>query len=90
MFRLAPVRAKLLQGLWTSNGTENGSELITPSLDVLPMGWSWAMHLMQLVSEEALHRSGLGPQSLVRDRSVPPSLEVPVGAAYVDNYLVAG
>ena len=57
------------------------------------MGWSWAMHLCQMVTEAALARAGLPISRHVRDRSEGLALgkrDGPGAAAYVDNYLVAG
>ena len=69
------------------------SEWLLPELTILPMGWSRALHLCQCVSEAALVRARVAPEQQVRDRSLGVRLgpRLPTaGAAYVDNYLVAG
>eukprot|EP00959_Pyramimonas_sp_CCMP1952_P402236 8429009-Pyramimonas_sp.AAC.1 len=57
------------------------------------MGWSWAMHLCQMVTESALVRAGVPVSRHVRDRSEGLVLGEQDGlgaAAYVDNFLVLG
>ena len=62
-------------------------------LTVLPMGWSWALRLCQLVTEEGLARGGLKAGALVKDREVAAPLgpSRPLAAAgYVGNFMVMG
>ena len=69
------------------------SDWLLPELTILPMGRSWALHLCQCVSEAALARARVAPEQQVCDRSLGVRLgpQRPAGgAAYVDNYLVAG
>eukprot|EP00959_Pyramimonas_sp_CCMP1952_P030152 632283-Pyramimonas_sp.AAC.1 len=57
------------------------------------MGWSWALHLCQLVTEEGLARGGLNADVLVKDRAAASPLGPtrPLQAAgYVDNFMVLG
>eukprot|EP00959_Pyramimonas_sp_CCMP1952_P026417 554306-Pyramimonas_sp.AAC.1 len=57
------------------------------------MGWSWALHLCQLATEEGLARGGLGAGALVKDRAASRLLgpDRPLGVAgYVGNFMVQG
>ena len=70
----------------------DGSVLIYPCLDVVPMGWSWALHYVQLIHEgialEALQVSG---GTMARDvQSVPLPDAGCVVSLYVDNIIVHG
>ena len=69
----------------------SGGDLISPRLVVLPMGWSWSLHLAQSISVEALLRSGVPEQNLIVDKRPCPSLASHVcAAAYVDNFMCVG
>eukprot|EP00959_Pyramimonas_sp_CCMP1952_P375334 7861155-Pyramimonas_sp.AAC.1 len=57
------------------------------------MGWSWALRLCQLVTEEGLARGGPGADALVKDRAASRPLrpERPQDAAgYVDHFMAQG
>merc|ERR1711920_720304 len=60
---------------------------------VLPMGFTWALHLCQDVAATGLLRSGVDPSSVVVDGQVGialgPSRPVTAGA-YVDNVVTIG
>lgn len=65
-----------------------GSRLL-PYLTVLPMGWSWALHLCQLVLINAIRKAGIPEQCIVGDKRNPVQIEnsdqIAV-AGYVDNF----
>ena len=57
-FPLPDIAAGYL-GLRVCEGAPiSASESVTPVLTVLPMGWSWAMHLVQTVLVNSLVLSG--------------------------------
>eukprot|EP00959_Pyramimonas_sp_CCMP1952_P145982 3056733-Pyramimonas_sp.AAC.1 len=91
-FRLASARAEAVGGPLVDGHQSRPSDLLAPRLAVLPMGWSWALDLCQLDVEEGVRRGGLPGDRLVSDRAaaMPLSLGSPLGAAYVDNFLVMG
>eukprot|EP00973_Karenia_brevis_P042406 5870172-Karenia_brevis.AAC.1 len=64
---------------------------ISPRLVVLPMGWSWALHLCQSISTEAVLRSGFRSSQLILDKrpAVDASTAVAIGV-YVDNFMCIG
>ncbi|CAK0831748.1 unnamed protein product [Prorocentrum cordatum] len=88
---LPAVRAAAV-GVESINGIKVGpSELFSPALQSLPMGFSWAVRAAQLVHEELLRQAGLPPARLLRDCIPPPSLEGgPVQLTCVDNFGVLG
>ena len=92
-FALPPMRAHHL-GLRTVNGIEVSPSVdILPELLVLPMGWSWALHMCQSVLNNALRISNFSLQSQVVDGSATAHIIQPVGdvcAGYVDNFAVLG
>lgn len=79
----------------------DGAALVQPYLRVLPMGWSWALHLCQRTIEYAMEFE-LGLHRRLRDREPGRSFDGSaddvdasrlkhanvVGAIYVDNYCV--
>eukprot|EP00969_Alexandrium_andersonii_P122863 5430929-Alexandrium_andersonii.AAC.1 len=69
-FRLTPVRAAAagLSGAVLDGRVLAPHEWVRPQLAVLPMGGSWALHLAQLVSAEALLRAGVPGHRLVLDQ----------------------
>ena len=46
-----------------------GSTPLLPFLTVLPMGWSWALHLWQLVMNHAITATGISAQFQIADSS---------------------
>ena len=71
-FTLPPIKAKYL-GVSSVNGVAVGPEdYITPVLEVLPMGWSWALWICQMIHEQSAREAGLDRDHIVSDRS--PSL----------------
>ena len=66
---------------------------ITTCLRVLPMGFSWALHLCQGVLRRGLSLGGFPPSSLIEDGQPGRQVrhgEPPVAAGYVDNFFVLG
>lgn len=65
----------------------------TPYLTVLPMGWSWALHLCQSVMNHAIEESGVPSHRIISDKGQPVKLsnisDIACGG-YVDNFLVVG
>ncbi|CAK0798040.1 unnamed protein product, partial [Prorocentrum cordatum] len=61
---------------------------------VLPMGFSWALHLCQTVLEASLGRAGPPQSDLILDGhcgcQLTSDLDSVAGAGYVDNYFVLG
>ena len=67
--------------------------LAFPMLQVVPMGWSWAMWIAQRVHQhQCLVASGLSPDRVMTDRRPVPSLETdePFVLPYADNLNVGG
>ena len=86
------IRAGQL-GLDSLDGCDlDPADWIEPQLVVLPMGWSWALLLCQLVLGFAISLSGVAASQLVRDRApgvvVQPGHPAIIG--YVDNYGAIG
>ena len=71
MFVLPRVPTKSLSFL-SAEARASLGEFCSPTLDVLPMGWSWALHFCQRVVEGASLRAGLDPKLSIRDRGSPP------------------
>ena len=92
-FRL-PVLTAAALGLTQLDGQPlRGDELIFPCLQVLPMGWSWALHLCQGFLRAAIRDAGVPDECVLADGRPAPRLgdHQPVAAAgYVDNYAVVG
>ena len=66
---------------------------VTPFITVLPMGWSWALHLCQSVLLHAISVSGFKSKQIIGDKRESVTLkefdDLAV-AAYVDNFGVFG
>ncbi|CAK0792937.1 unnamed protein product, partial [Prorocentrum cordatum] len=71
-----------------------GEALLLPQVVVLPMGFSWALHLCQTVLEASLGRAGFPQSDLILDGhcgcQLTSTLDSVAGAGYVDNYFVLG
>ena len=92
-FTLPPVPAEALPGPRIAGMGFSAGELVMPELQVLPMGWSWALHLCQCYLVSAIHGVGVSEGSVITDGRDGVLLGSPsdVGvAAYVDNYCVVG
>ena len=89
LFTLPPIKAKFL-GVSQVSGVPVGPEvLVTPALEVLPMGWSWALWLAQSVHESLSDAIGSDASSRFQDRfpCEPLSERNTLHAEYVHNYL---
>ena len=66
---------------------------VIPFITVLPMGWSWALHLCQSVLLHAISVSGFKSKQIIGDKRESVTLkefdDLAV-AAYVDNFGVFG
>ncbi|CAK0803518.1 unnamed protein product, partial [Prorocentrum cordatum] len=93
-FTLPPIPAKYLASHGIAAAEVEGESLLLPQVVVLPMGFSWALHLCQAVLQTSLGRAGFSPGDLILDGHCGCQLtddpDSVVGAGYVDNYFVLG
>ena len=92
LFSLPPVRAKHVPGIKLSDALPDPNQILVPCLCVLPMGWSWSLHLCQKLIEGVVAEE-LGASRLVSDKGSCVCLcpDLPTfGAVYVDNYAIGG
>ena len=90
-FSLPGIRAKFLP--WCPEARNLPSDTwMVPLLNVLPMGWSWSLHLAQRSHETVGVRSGLSPSLRLVDKhsGVPLTTGGCRSAVYVDNFLIIG
>ncbi len=94
MFTLPAIQASsigvdCIDGVAIAPGTQ-----VTPYLTVLPMGWSWALHLCQMVMDGAISQAGFNSTSIISDKGTSVNIglgKISCGAAgYVDNFAVIG
>ena len=89
-FGLKNVRAKDV-GITELDGKPiSGEAWLCPVVSVLPMGFSWAVHLTHSAHRELLARAGVGDrrQELTDRRPAPQmSLAKPISLIYIDNEL---
>eukprot|EP00973_Karenia_brevis_P044739 6195784-Karenia_brevis.AAC.1 len=45
-------------------------DVIVPCLTVLPMGWSWALHLERRMHEHVLSKTNCTPSDVIVDRVI--------------------
>ena len=92
-FTLPKIKARHL-GTTQINGIAISPETeILPELLVLPMGWSWSLHMCQSVLNHALVRASFPASRQISDGSVSAVIVQPDGnisAGYVDNFAVLG
>ena len=93
LFTLPAIEAGRV-GVTTADGrlVEPDTQL-TPFLKVLPMGWSWALHLCQQVLTHAIQTSGFDQSQIIGDKRSAvrlSSVQSTAVAGYVDNYGVFG
>ena len=77
-------------GLWDGCDREGW---VFPTLQVVPMGWNWAMYISQRVHQhQAMLGSGLGIDRVLVDNKPAPDLRdgTPVLLPYADNLNVTG
>ncbi len=86
-FVLQEVRTDLIPGLTSSERAELGATC-SPCMQVLPMGWSWALFFCQAAVAACMEVSGSPVTSVVSDRSPPVVLSSGdvASAVYVDNF----
>ena len=88
-FTLPAIRAGAVPGL-CERLSVGPNEQVVPALQVLPMGWSWSLHIAQKVHEFRLRQCGVSDDTRILDKvaSVPLSRDVVHSATYVDNHLL--
>eukprot|EP00959_Pyramimonas_sp_CCMP1952_P316644 6627654-Pyramimonas_sp.AAC.1 len=76
-----------LDGQYLAGGT-----MLYPLMNVVPMGWKWALYIVQRIHEHVLDGvPGLGPRRRAIDFRPPPLPgEGALHAVYVDNVLIEG
>eukprot|EP00959_Pyramimonas_sp_CCMP1952_P129174 2701175-Pyramimonas_sp.AAC.1 len=93
MFRLPAIAARHL-GIVELDGLPVApDEMISPCVCVLPMGWSWALHVCQSVLRHALVSEGVDATNTIEDGLPAVSLQRAsdtAGAGYVDNLMILG
>lgn len=93
MFTLPAIKAEKI-GLCEIGGAKlRPGQLVCPYLTVLPMGWSWALHLCQCVMMNAIHLAGFDSSHIISDKGDPVRIHEHGDTAcggYVDNFLVVG
>ena len=89
LFTLPCIKAGTL-GIDSIDGSPiRPGTFILPYLTVLPMGWSWALHLCQLVLINAIRKAGIPERCIVGDKRTPVQIETSdeiAVAGYVDNF----
>ena len=88
-FSLPVVDSTLVRVFYLDGSVVPPGTPLLPCLTVLPMGWSWAMHLCQGVLRHSIFQAGLSREFLVEDGQAGVHLETSeqVGcAAYVDKF----
>eukprot|EP00959_Pyramimonas_sp_CCMP1952_P449218 9405988-Pyramimonas_sp.AAC.1 len=91
LFSLPPINNGFL-GLKSVDGVRLGiNDCVQPLVTVVPMGWSWALHLRQSALTRALSDVGFGSDDMILDGGCPRPLVAEadaVCAGYVDNLCV--
>ncbi|CAK0840106.1 unnamed protein product, partial [Prorocentrum cordatum] len=91
LFSLPPIN-NIFVGLKSVNGVRLGiNDCVQPLVTVVPMGWSWALHLCQSALTRALSDVGFGRDYMILDGGCPRPLVAEkdaVCAGYVDNFCV--
>ncbi|CAK0874136.1 unnamed protein product, partial [Prorocentrum cordatum] len=91
---LPPIPVKYLSSHGIAVAGVEGESLLLPQVVVLPMGFSWALHLCQAVLQTSFGRAGFSPSDLILDGHCGCQLtddpDYVVGAGCVDNYFVLG
>ncbi|CAK0804096.1 unnamed protein product, partial [Prorocentrum cordatum] len=87
-FRLPPIARRHLEARGVAGLPP--TERVQACLVVLPMGFSWALHMCQLALRAGIERAGV-PRQLVIEDGLPGVVIRPEGqaavAGYVDNYV---
>ncbi|CAK0883156.1 unnamed protein product [Prorocentrum cordatum] len=91
LFSLPPINNRFI-GLKSVNGVRLGiNDCVQPLVTVVPIGWSWALHLCQSALTRALSDVGFGRDGMSLDGGCPRPLVAEkdaVCAGYVDNFCV--
>ena len=86
--KAGPLGISSLEGVSIKPDTQ-----LLPYLTVLPMGWSWALHLCQMVLMNGIRESGIPETAIIGDKRMPVIVkgfsDIAV-AGYVDNFGVFG
>ncbi len=77
------VRKFLNDSIRVDDQPLTSGDLLVPCLCVLPMGWSWSLHLCQAVLVNAIRRAGHDDSSLIYDKPISPRITQ-------SNVLIAG
>jgi len=87
-FGLHPIRANLVGVVRTADGGEvQPTELVTPTLRVLPRGWTLALVCQELHEITGDRVDGISCANTLVDRRVAPPLEPFLHTEYVDNFV---
>ena len=70
-FSLPAIRARHVSHVRIPGKHIHPSALLVPCLKVLPMGWSWSLHIAQRMHEYRIAESGLSRSSRIVDRRPP-------------------
>ncbi|CAK0911449.1 unnamed protein product [Prorocentrum cordatum] len=91
LFSLPPINNRFV-GLKSVNGVRLGiNDCVQLLVTVVPMGWSWALHLCQSALTRALSDVGFGRDDMILDGGCPRPLVAEkdaLCAGYVDNFCV--
>ncbi|CAK0811879.1 unnamed protein product, partial [Prorocentrum cordatum] len=91
LFSLPPMNNRFV-GPKSVNGVRLGiNDCVQPLVTVVPMGWSWALHLCQSALTRALSDVGFGRDDMILDGGCPRPLVAEkdaVCAGCVDNFCV--
>eukprot|EP00438_Fugacium_kawagutii_P030809 Skav229499 [mRNA] locus=scaffold2455:119515:131643:- [translate_table: standard] len=93
MFTLPAIEAGRMKINAIDGSPLRPGDRIMPYLTVLPMGWSWALHLCQMVMDHAILTAGVLDMQTISDKGKPVHLESSLQlacAGYVDNYAIIG
>ena len=91
-FGMAPLTAAELSLSSLEGAVVLCTDLIYPVMNVIPMGWTWALHFVQGI-HEGIMTDSLGDMEgyLARDFAPPPRPEDgPIVSLYVDNIIIQG
>ncbi|CAK0894060.1 unnamed protein product, partial [Prorocentrum cordatum] len=91
-FGLDCVRASELGVAELDGQAVRGDQILYPLMNVVPMGWKWALFMVQRIHEHVLDGvPELGPRRRAVDFRPPPRVEDgAVHTVYVDNVLIEG
>ena len=87
LFILPSAPAEALEAAGAELGANLKGGLVSPRLQVLGMGFSWALYFCQRMVESCVRRAGIPTEHMCSDRQIVPSLKEAgvVCATYVDG-----